>query len=134
MYHPDLIIIYTYTASFTSIKWRWLVTYQKPKNLKTTYPKCGSVATRETDAIDTFVDSTWYFLRYINPMDANNIVNKDLASQWLPVYFYLGGIEHAVLHLLYSRFIMHFLYDIGVVPVKEPFEKLITQAQKDICS
>ena len=66
------------------------------------------MATRETDTMDTFVDSSWYFLRYINPMDTNDIINKNLASQWLPVDFYLGGIEHGMMIVIIMKCIYLF--------------------------
>jgi leucyl-tRNA synthetase len=95
--------------------------------LKTTCPRCGREATRETDTMDTFIDSSWYFLRFAGGNDPNTAVNADEAGYWMPVDHYIGGIEHAVLHLLYARFITRFLYDIGLSPVQEPFQHLFTQ-------
>jgi leucyl-tRNA synthetase len=90
-------------------------------------PKCGSAATRDTDTMDTFVDSSWYFLRYITPKLSNRLFDTDLVNKWLPVDQYIGGVEHAILHLLYSRFITKFLHDIDVIDFDEPFKNLFTQ-------
>jgi leucyl-tRNA synthetase len=95
--------------------------------VNTRCPKCGSVATRETDTMDTFVDSSWYYLRYITPHLKDKPFDSGLVNKWLPVDQYIGGIEHAILHLLYSRFITKFLCDIGVVSFDEPFKNLFTQ-------
>ena len=90
-------------------------------------PKCGGPATRESDTMDTFVDSSWYYLRYITPKLDNKPFDTELVNKWLPVDQYIGGVEHAILHLLYSRFITKFLYDIGWVGFDEPFRNLFTQ-------
>ncbi|MCM8826512.1 MAG: leucine--tRNA ligase [Candidatus Omnitrophica bacterium] len=95
--------------------------------LNTTCPKCKGKAKRETDTMDTFVDSSWYFLRYISPRNENLPFVSDDVNYWLPVDQYIGGVEHAILHLMYSRFINKFLYDLGLINFSEPFKRLFTQ-------
>ena len=90
------------------------------------YSKTGEDALRETDTFDTFFESSWYFARFCSPY-SKNIIEKEEANYWLPVDQYIGGIEHAILHLLYSRFFTRALYDCGLLKVKEPFENLLTQ-------
>ncbi|MCX6174637.1 MAG: leucine--tRNA ligase [Ignavibacteriales bacterium] len=90
-------------------------------------PKCNSNAKRDVDTMDTFVDSSWYYLRYLNPKYDKGMFDPDLAKTWTPVDTYVGGAEHAVMHLLYARFIHKFLRDIGLVNSDEPFQKLIHQ-------
>lgn len=93
----------------------------------TTCPKCGKPATREVDTMDTFVCSSWYYLRYTDPHNSNAPFSKEMADYWAPIDQYIGGVEHAILHLLYSRFLMKVFYDMGYVSYQEPFKKLLTQ-------
>jgi len=95
--------------------------------VNTTCPKCGGPAKRETDTMTTFVDSAWYFLRYPNPKNEEEIFNKGIVNYWLPVDQYIGGTEHAVGHLMYSRFITKFLHDLGFLEFDEPFLRLLNQ-------
>jgi leucyl-tRNA synthetase len=95
--------------------------------VKTACPKCGEEARRETDTMDTFVCSSWYFLRYTSPKEDNLPFNKAEADYWMPVDQYIGGIEHATGHLIYSRFFTKALRDIGLLNVTEPFRNLLTQ-------
>jgi len=121
----DLPVTLPYDVEF-------LPTGQSPLALKeefkkTTCPRCGGPATREVDTMDTFVDSSWYFLRYVNPDLDDAPFKKEDVDYWLPVDQYVGGVEHAILHLLYSRFITKVLHDLGYLSFDEPFTNLFTQ-------
>lgn len=94
--------------------------------LRATCPRCGSIGRRETDTMDTFVDSSWYFIRYASKKD-EEAFDREKISYWMPVDQYIGGVEHAVLHLLYSRFFTRVLRDLGIVNFDEPFTNLLTQ-------
>ena len=97
--------------------------------LKVECPKCGGSATRETDTMDTFVDSSWYFLRFTDPWNKERPFGEEVIDRWLPVDQYIGGVEHAILHLMYARFFTKALSDLGVAPkdLREPFKRLFTQ-------
>ena len=90
-------------------------------------PKCGGDAKRETDTMDTFIDSSWYFLRYCDPKNDKIPFDKEKCDYWMQVDQYIGGIEHAILHLLYARFFTKVLHDAGMVTASEPFENLLCQ-------
>jgi leucyl-tRNA synthetase len=94
--------------------------------LRCACPKCGQLARRETDTMDTFVDSSWYFMRYCDPQNGQAMV-ADGARYWMPMDQYIGGIEHAILHLLYARFWTKVMRDLGLVQIDEPFTRLLTQ-------
>ncbi len=96
-----------------------------PEWVNTKCPKCGGPAKRETNTMPQWAGSSWYYLRYIDPKNDQELVNKDLEKKWMPVDLYVGGAEHATRHLLYARFWHKFLYDIGVVSTKEPFKRLV---------
>ena len=93
----------------------------------TVCPVCGAPAKREIDTMDTFLDSSWYFLRYCDPKNENEIFDKEKVKYWMNVDQYIGGVEHAILHLMYARFFQMALYDLGLVTDEEPFRNLLTQ-------
>jgi leucyl-tRNA synthetase len=95
--------------------------------VNTTCPKCGGAARRETDTMDTFVDSSWYFFRYCDPHNAEKPFDSEKVAYWTPVSQYIGGIDHAVMHLLYTRFWTKFMNDIGLISFNEPAKRLMTQ-------
>ncbi|PIK32691.1 leucine--tRNA ligase, partial [Bacillus siamensis] len=95
--------------------------------VEVTDPETGRKGRRETNTMPQWAGSCWYFLRFIDPKNPDQLASPEKLDKWLPVDIYIGGAEHAVLHLLYARFWHKFLYDIGVVPTKEPFQKLYNQ-------
>ena len=101
--------------------------HQRSSFIATTCPSCGKPAHRETDTMDTFVESSWYFVRFASPRHLTGLVDKKEAQYWLPVDQYIGGVEHAILHLLYSRFFVKVLRDLGYLSIDEPFTNLLTQ-------
>ena len=100
---------------------------QVPEFVNVPCPKCGGKARRETDTMDTFVDSSWYFYRFCDPKNSTQPFDPAKAKYWMPVDFYSGGVEHAILHLIYSRFFARVFRDLGMVDHDEPFEHLLTQ-------
>ena len=110
----------------------FLPTGQSPLTLledwkRTTCPKCGGAATRDTDTMDTFVDSSWYFMRFLDPKNTDSALNAELINKWMPADWYTGGVEHAILHLLYARFWTKATRDLGLIHFGEPFTKLMNQ-------
>jgi len=121
----DLPVKLPHNVNFDSSGKSPLTTTNSFKNTKC--PKCGGEARREVDTMDTFVDSSWYYLRYINPKNNEKPFVTEDVNKWLPVDQYIGGVEHAILHLLYSRFLTKVLFDLKLVNFKEPFKNLFTQ-------
>lgn len=95
--------------------------------VETQCPRCGGPARRETDTMDTFFDSSWYYFRYCSPQEKNKPFDLSASNYWLPVDLYIGGVEHAILHLIYARFFCKVLRDLGLTPVDEPFPHLLAQ-------
>ncbi|MFO0130388.1 MAG: leucine--tRNA ligase, partial [Pseudanabaena sp.] len=100
---------------------------QKDSWINVPCPKCGKAAKRETDTMDTFIDSSWYFLRFSDAKNDQEIGDRNAINNWMPVDQYVGGVEHAILHLLYSRFVTKVLRDRGLLKFDEPFTRLLTQ-------
>ena len=98
-----------------------------PEFVNTTCPVCGGPARRETDTMDTFVDSSWYFYRYTDAKNAQAPFDSAKANYWFPIDQYIGGVEHAILHLIYSRFWTKVMRDLGLIKNDEPAERLFTQ-------
>jgi leucyl-tRNA synthetase len=101
--------------------------FERDDFVNTECPNCGGPARRETDTMDTFVDSSWYFLRYLDSQNDKAAFDTELVNKWMPLDHYIGGIEHAILHLLYARFITKFLHDYHGLEVEEPFRRLTNQ-------
>ena len=123
--YEDLPVVLPETANFTGSGQSPLAGV--PEFVNTTCPKCKRPARRETDTMDTFVDSSWYFFRYCDPHNASAAFDPAIAAQWTPVDQYIGGDSHAVMHLIYTRFWTKFMRDIGLVSFDEPVKKLLTQ-------
>ena len=121
----DLPVELPYDVEFKRDGMSPLVSNKSFMNVKC--PKCGEDAERDPDTMDTFVDSSWYYFRYLDPHKTDSAINKSIADDWVPVDMYVGGAEHATMHLLYARFIHKFLRDIGLTKSNEPFKNLIHQ-------
>ncbi|MBI5286453.1 MAG: leucine--tRNA ligase [Deltaproteobacteria bacterium] len=123
--YEDLPVILPEDVKFTGVGASPLA--QAPEFVNTTCPRCGKAARRETNTMDTFVDSSWYFLKFTSPGEDKKPFATESVKYWMPVDQYIGGIEHAVLHLLYARFFNKVLRDLGLVAFDEPFTNLLTQ-------
>ena len=121
----DLPVELPYDVEFTGREGNPLSRHES--FVRTSCPKCGEPARRETDTMDTFVDSSWYYLRYLSSKDSTRIFDPASVAGWAPVDQYIGGIEHAILHLLYARFVCRVLRDLGLVKFDEPFTNLFNQ-------
>jgi leucyl-tRNA synthetase len=121
----DLPVVLPKTAEFSGRGNSPLA--QIPEFVNATCPKCGGPARRETDTMDTFVDSSWYFFRFCDATNDTKAFEPAKVNYWGPVDFYVGGVEHAILHLIYSRFFTRVFRDLGMVKIDEPFERLLTQ-------
>ncbi len=121
----DLPVELPYEVKFKSEGASPLLSNEEFINVKC--PKCGGDAKREADTMDTFMDSSWYYFRYLNPKIDTEMFDKNLADKWIPVDMYVGGAEHATMHLLYARFIHKFLRDLGLINSDEPFATLLHQ-------
>jgi leucyl-tRNA synthetase len=121
----DLPVVLPQKVEFTGAGESPLLT--NPEWISASCPQCGGPGKREADTMDTFVCSSWYYLRYPNPAIDSAAFDKDLVAQWLPVDQYVGGAEHAVMHLLYARFFTKVLHSLGLVPFDEPFTRLVHQ-------
>uniref|UniRef100_A0A493SXD0 leucine--tRNA ligase n=1 Tax=Anas platyrhynchos platyrhynchos TaxID=8840 RepID=A0A493SXD0_ANAPP len=123
--YEDLPVVLPSVTTFTGKGASPLETV--PEWVNCACPRCKSAARREIDTMDTFVDSAWYYLRYTDPHNTDRPFNSDLANYWMPVDLYIGGKEHAVMHLFYARFFSHFCHDLKMTKHKEPFHKLLVQ-------
>jgi leucyl-tRNA synthetase len=121
----DLPVLLPERAEFTGTGQSPLASV--PEFVNTTCPKCGGAARRETDTMDTFIDSSWYFFRYCDPRNSDAPFDREKVAYWTPVDQYIGGVEHAVMHLLYTRFWTKFMRDIGLIGFDEPVRRLMTQ-------
>jgi leucyl-tRNA synthetase len=121
----DLPVLLPYDVPFTGKGESPLA--RVPKFVNAKCPRCGQAARRETDTMDTFVDSSWYFLRYVSPKEDKRPFDPEAARYWAPVDFYIGGIEHATMHLIYFRFFTMVLRDLGLLPFGEPAKRLMCQ-------
>ncbi|XP_061230953.1 leucine--tRNA ligase, mitochondrial [Neopsephotus bourkii] len=123
--YEDLPVVLPNVTTFTGKGASPLET--APEWVNCSCPRCKAAARREVDTMDTFVDSAWYYLRYTDPHNTERPFNSDLADYWMPVDLYVGGKEHAVMHLFYARFLSHFCHDLKMTKHKEPFHKLLVQ-------